>query len=251
MLRPLRAVRDAARTAVGVIVVASLTIAVGTYVIALASLSPNSPQIRPIMRFWAVVFMKMAGVRWQVEGTERVDPTRSYVFVSNHISNLDPPFHIAILSALPVSVRFLAKAELFRIPILAQAMRGVGMVETDRTAHSAAAHRRINDQVAIAVERGLSLVIYPEGTRSRDAEMKPFKKGAFRIAIDNRLPVVPVTISGLDKAWRPGEKLVRGGRARMVLRDPIETRDLASADIEALRDRVRAIVADDYERIRR
>jgi 1-acyl-sn-glycerol-3-phosphate acyltransferase len=250
MLRPLRAARDAARTAVGVIVVASLTIVLGTYVIALASVSPNSPQIRPIMRLWALVFMKMAGVRWQVEGTERVDPSRSYVFVGNHISNLDPPFHIAILSGLPVSVRFLAKAELFRIPILAQAMRRIGIVETDRTAHSTAAHRSINEQVAVAVERGLSLVIYPEGTRSRDAELKPFKKGAFRIAIDNRLPVVPVTICGLDRAWPPGEKLVRGGRARMVLRDPIETQDLTSADIEALRDRVRAIVSDDYQRIR-
>jgi 1-acyl-sn-glycerol-3-phosphate acyltransferase len=249
MLRPLRAVRDAVRTAVGILVVASLTIVLGLYVIVLVSIFPNSRQVRPIMRFWGVAFMKMAGVTWEVEGIERVDPTRPYLFVSNHISNLDPPFHIAILSGLPTSVRFLAKAELFRIPILAQAMRRIGIVETDRAAHSAA-HRKINEQVHRVVERGLSLVIYPEGTRSRDAELKPFKKGAFRIAIDNRLPVVPITISGLDRAWRPGEKLVRGGQSRMVLHDPIETEGLTTADIEALRDEVRSIVSATYERIR-
>lgn len=249
MLRPLRAAGAATRTLVGAVVVVSLTIVLGLYVIVLASIFPNSRQIRPIMRFWGFVFMKAAGVSWEVEGTERVDPKRSYVFASNHISNLDPPFHIAVLSGLPASVRFLAKAELFRIPILAQAMRRIGIVETDRAAH-AAAHRRINEQVHRVVERGLSLVIYPEGTRSRDAELKPFKKGAFRIAIDNRLPVVPVAIAGLDRAWRPGEKLVRGGRVRMVLHEPIETEGMTPADIDGLRDQVRSTIAEAYRRIR-
>jgi 1-acyl-sn-glycerol-3-phosphate acyltransferase len=248
MLRPLRAARDAVRTAVGVVVVVVLTLVLGIWVIIVATVAPNARQIRPIMRLWGFVFMKAAGVSWEVEGLERLEPGRSYVFAGNHISNLDPPFHIAVLSAF-VSVRFLAKAELFRIPILAQAMRRIGIVETDRAAHSAA-HRKINEQVHRVVERGLSLVIYPEGTRSRDAELKPFKKGAFRIAIDNRLPVVPIAISGLDRAWRPGEKLVRGGQSRMVLHDPIETEGLTTADIEALRDEVRSIVSATYERIR-
>jgi 1-acyl-sn-glycerol-3-phosphate acyltransferase len=248
MLRPLRAARDAVRTAVGVVVVVVLTLVLGIWVIIVATVAPNARQIRPIMRLWGFVFMKAAGVSWEVEGLERLEPGRSYVFAGNHISNLDPPFHIAVLSAF-VSVRFLAKAELFKIPILAQAMRRIGIVETDRAAH-AAAHRKINEQVSVVAGRGLSLVVYPEGTRSRDAEMKPFKKGAFRIAIDNDMTVVPVTTAGLDRAWKPGTTLVRGGRAHMVIHEPIETAAMGAADIEALRDRVRAVVAETYEHIR-
>lgn len=248
MTRLLRAARDAVRTAVGFVVVVALTIVLGLYVIVIASFSPNSRQIRPIMRFWGFVFMKSAGVRWEVEGSDLIDPSRSYVFTGNHVSNLDPPFHIATFSEF-VSVRFLAKAELFKIPLLAQAMRRIGIVETDRAAH-ARAHRKINEQVAVVVERGQSLVIYPEGTRSRDAELKPFKKGAFRIAIDNDLPVVPVATAGLDRAWKPGTWLVHGGRARMVIHTPIETAGLGSSDIEELRDRVRATVDTTYQRIR-
>jgi 1-acyl-sn-glycerol-3-phosphate acyltransferase len=248
MLRPLRAVRDGVRTALGLSVVAVLTVVLGTYVIVLAGFAPNARQIRPIMRFWGFMFMKVCGVSWEVEGMEHVEPGRSYVFVSNHISNLDPPFHITTLSAR-VSIRFLAKQELFKIPILAQAMRRIGIVETDR-AGSNAAHRKINEQVAVAIARGLSLVIYPEGTRSRDAELKRFKKGAFRIAIDNDLPVVPVAIAGLDRAWRPGEKLIRGGRARMVIHEPIATTGLGHGDIDAVRDRAWQVVGDTYGRIR-
>jgi len=248
MLRPLRLVRDVLRTFIGVVVVVVLTIVMGTYVIVLATFSPNSPQIKPLMRFWGFAFTKVAGVSWEVEGLEHLEPGRSYMLLSNHISNLDPPFHMAIFCQV-VSVRFLAKAELFKIPLFAQAMRRVGIVETDRAAH-AAAHRKINEQVAVVVDRGLSLIIYPEGTRSRDSELKPFKKGAFRIAIDNGLPVVPIATCGLDEAWPPGSKLVRGGHARLVIHEPIATTDLGPADIAELRDRVSIIIGDTYERIR-
>ena len=248
MLRLFRAARDGLRTLFGLIVVVLLTVVLGVYVIVLASFRPTSPQIRPLMRFWAFVLMKLAGVSWEIEGKERLVRGRSYVFVGNHLSNLDPPFHIATLSEF-ASVRFLAKQELFRIPVFAQAMRRIGIVETDRAAH-AAAHRKINRQVRVVVERGQSLVIYPEGTRSRDAELKPFKKGAFRIAVDNGMAVVPIATSGLERAWPPDTKLVRGGRARMVIHDPIDTSGMGHDDIEGLRNRVRATIAETYEKIR-
>jgi 1-acyl-sn-glycerol-3-phosphate acyltransferase len=147
-----------------------------------------------------------------------------------------------------LSVRFLAKAELFKIPLFAQAMRRIGIVETDRAAHTAA-HRKINQQVAVVVERGLSLVIYPEGTRSRDGSVRPLKKGAFRIAIDNEMLVVPIATAGLHGAWPPGKMLVRGGRARMVIHEPIPTASMTSADIDDLRDRVGAVIADTHARL--
>jgi 1-acyl-sn-glycerol-3-phosphate acyltransferase len=128
-------------------------------------------------------------------------------------------------------------------------MKAIHIVRTDRQAGTAA-HRVINEQVTQVVAAGLSLVIYPEGTRSKDGEMKAFKKGAFRIAIDNGLPVVPMTITGAEKVWRPGGKLIYGGNVRLVIHDPIPTTTIGPGDIDGLRDQVREVVAATYEQIR-
>lgn len=247
MPRFLRAARDAVRTLLAATVVVVITIVLGTLVIVIATFSPNSRIFRPMMRLWGFVFMKVCWVSWEVEGMEHLEKGKSYVLLSNHQSNLDPPFHIAVFCE-KLSVRFLAKAELFKIPLFAQAMRRIGIVETDRAAH-AGAHRRINQQVAVVVERGLSLVIYPEGTRSRDGSVRPLKKGAFRIAIDNGMPVVPVATVGLHGAWPPGKMLVRGGRARMVIHEPIPTKSMTPADIGGLRDRVGTVISDTHTRL--
>src|SRR3990170_1362266 len=138
-----------------------------------------------------------------------------------------------LIVRLPVSVRFLAKKELFGVPVLGGAMRAIHIVETDRSA-GPMAHRDINEQVTRVVAEGLSLVIYPEGTRSKDAEMMPFKKGAFRIAIDNGMPMVPVTITGSETVWEPGGKRIFGGDVRLVIHEPIPTAGLDAEDIDEL-----------------
>ena len=182
----------------------------------------------------------------QVEGAERLERDNTYVVVSNHLSNLDAPLHIA---NMPVPIRFLAKSELFRVPVFGQAMRAVGMVATDRSAHGAA-HRTINERVTRVVEMRKCLMVYPEGRRSRDGELKAFKKGAFRIAIENQLPLVPVTIARTDRAWKPGSNVIRGGKTYMVIHDPIPTDGAGRADIDELRDRVHAIIEQSYAEIR-
>lgn len=223
-----------------------MTLVIGSFVIVLVRVRPRTKWVTPIMRIWARAFLFVTATRPRVEGLENIDPDASYVFTGNHTSNIDIPLMIAYL---PVSVRFLAKKELFSVPVLSGAMRGVHMVRTDRVAGSGA-HREINRQVARVVAEGVSLVIYPEGTRSRDAELKPFKKGAFRIAIDNGLPVVPVTTFGADRVWRPGWWLIFGGKVRMIVHEPITTQAMGPGDIDALRSQVRGIVADTYDRIR-
>jgi 1-acyl-sn-glycerol-3-phosphate acyltransferase len=241
-----RTVLDLARTAVGLISVALYTVFVGAYVIVAANVAPRARHFDACIKGWGKIFSFATGTRMQVEGADRLDPDGCYVIVSNHLSNLDPPLHI---DKLPIPIRFLAKKELFRIPILGSAMRAVGMIETDREGH-ASAHRSINEQVSRVVAMGKSLIIYPEGHRSRDGELQPFKKGAFRIAADNGLPVVPVTISGTYAAWRPGDKVLHGGRARMVIHDPIPTAGLGPEDISDLRDRAEATIAATYRRLR-
>lgn len=236
----------AVRTVIGVVLLAIVTLALAAYLIVLLKIRPRTPQAGHILEFWGRMFLFLTGTKVDAEGIDRIDPSGSYVFTGNHISNLDVPVMIA---TLPVSVRFLAKAELFKVPVLAGGMRAIHMVETDRGA-GPATHRKINEQVSRVVEEGLSLVIYPEGTRSKDAELKPFKKGAFRIAVDNGMPIVPVTITGSEKAWKPGSKVVFGGRVRLVVHDPVPVNGFTTQDLDTLRDRVRHIVEESYTAIR-
>src|SRR3989304_7079379 len=184
------------------------TLILGSYLIILLHIFPRTRQVTPVMRLWAHLFLLTTGTRVTVEGLARLDPGASYVFTGNHISNIDIP---VMVGRLPVSVRFLAKKELFAVPVLGGAMRAIHIVRTDRKA-GPMAHREINEQVGRVITAGLSLVIYPEGTRSRDAELMPFKKGAFRIAIDNGMPIVPVTITGSERGGRAGAKVIFVGR---------------------------------------
>lgn len=241
-----RVILSPLRTLLSVVIMLLATGLLGSYLIVLVRLFPRTRQVTPVMRFWARLFLLVTGSRVKTEGLEKLDPDASYVFCGNHISAIDIP---VMIGRMPVSVRFLAKKELFGVPILGHAMRSIHMVETDRRA-GPMAHREINEQVGRVVSEGLSLVIYPEGTRSRDAEMMPFKKGAFRIAIDNQMPMVPVTIAGSEKVWKPGSKLIPGGKVRLMIHDPIATVGLTQDDIADLRDRVWGTVAETYDRVR-
>ncbi len=232
------------RTVVAVTVQTLATFIIGSYLIVLLKVRPKTRQVPRVMRIWARLFLLVTGTRVTVEGAERIDPAGSYVFVGNHSSNLDIP---VIMGKLPVSIRFLAKKEMFKVPVLGGAMRAIHMVETDRRL-GPTAHRAINEQVTAVVTEGLSLMIFPEGTRSESHEMLPFKKGAFRIAVDNDMPVVPVTIVGTLEAWKPHSKLIHGGRVRLVIHDPIPTTDLDRNLLNDLRDRVRSTVAEALNR---
>jgi len=241
-----RAILSPLLTVVAILSLALSTLILGSYLIILLRIFPRTRQVTPVMRLWAHLFLLTTGTRVTVEGLDRLDPRASYVFTGNHISNIDIP---VMVGRLPVSVRFLAKKELFAVPVLGGAMRAIHIVRTDRKA-GPMAHREINEQVGRVITAGLSLVIYPEGTRSRDAELMPFKKGAFRIAIDNGMPIVPVTIIGSERVWKPGSKLIRGGPVRLVIHEPVSTSGLTQNDIGDLRDRVRGVVEESYLALR-
>ena len=226
------------RTVFSVLVVGLATGVSAAAIIVIVKLRPDSSVPARIMRVWAKLFLFCTGTKVTVEGLEHVDPDQSYVVTGNHTSNLDIP---VILGCLPVPARFLAKRELFRVPLLGGGMRGLYMVETDRRA-GPAAHRAIHEQVARAIGKGLSLMIFPEGTRSQDGDLLPFKKGAFRIAVDNDMPVLPVTIVGARAAWEAHSKLIRGGPVRLVIHEPIPTTGLDRTELDDLRDRTKGAV---------
>jgi len=238
---------NAVRTVFGFMVIIPYTIAVCSWLMVVTRFRPSTYHTEAVAHGWGRLFIFFSGARVAIEGLENVDLSKSYVIVSNHLSNLDAPYH---LGTMPVGVRFLAKKELYKIPLFGPTLRAVGMVETDRQAHSPEALRLLNERVARVIAMGRSLMIYPEGTRSADAELHAFKKGAFRIAIQNDMPLLPVAIAGTNGVWPHGEKWWRGGQTKMVFHPPIPTTGLDDGDIDALLGQVRGIIGETYQRIR-
>jgi len=201
--------------------------------VGLGRFRPQSPLIERVLAVFGHSWLAPAGVRVTAEGLDRIDPQRSYVVVSNHLSNLDI---MAILAASPLSLRFMAKRELFRIPLFGQAIRAIGMIEVDRTRANFSAIRR---QAAATLRAGRSVAVFPEGTRSRDGEPGEFKRGAFVVAIADSAPVCPLTIEGSRACWAPGSWRINPGTIRVVVGDPIETHGLRVADAATLSDAAR------------
>jgi 1-acyl-sn-glycerol-3-phosphate acyltransferase len=238
----LRSIAAGFRTVVGVVVLVVMTLVAAAYVVIISLIKPHNMHAERIIRTWSHMFMRLAPAGLEVHGGESLDPDQQYIFVANHLSNFDIP---AVLLAIPHRIRFLAKAELFNIPVFSQALRAVGVIRIDRSAGSAA-HAAINEGVAAARQHGYSLIIFPEGTRSVDGELHRFKKGAFRIAIASGLAVVPVTIQGTWEVWKPGAKVFYPGAATVTIHDPIPVEGMGTADIDDLRNRAQEIVGSVY-----
>lgn len=215
------------------------TIAGAIAALLIVLVNPTSPAIEGVLHWWSRLWLWASRTHLTVEGGENIDIEQSYIVVANHLSTLDI---MVCFLAVPLPIRYLAKKELFRIPLLAQAMRAVGIIEVDRAARTSI-HASVNRQAQDLLAHHRSLIIFPEGTRPRDGVMKPFKKGAFTMAIASGLPVLPLSIHGTYQAAVPGKPWFRGGPVIAVIDAPIETADLGPADTNALRIQVREIIA--------
>lgn len=239
----MRLLIDIPRTIITVVAGVVATIIAVLLIAVIVPFNDTSPLIDRVIRGWSRVWLTTSGTHLEVEGSDNIDPNRSYVVVANHLSALDI---MACLLAVPLPIRFLAKKELFRVPVLAQGMRLVGIIEVDREARGAI-HSEVNRQSRELIEKGRSLIIYAEGTRPRNGVMKPFKKGAFTMAIRAGLPILPLSIHGSYEAWPPAKPVVRGGLIRVVIDKPVETDGLKNADTGELRDQVREIIGGRVE----
>ncbi len=239
----MRLLIDVPRTIITVVVGVTATIIAVAFIAVMVVINDSSPMIEKIIRVWSRAWLAASGTKLEVVGAENLDPGRSYVVVANHLSTLDI---MACLLAVPLPIRFLAKKELFRVPVLAQGMRMVGIIEVDRQARGAV-HSEVNRQSRELIEKGRSLIIYAEGTRPRNGVMKSFKKGAFTMAISSGLPVLPLSIHGSYEAWPPGTPLVRGGVIKVILDKPVETEGMTASDTGDLRDQVREVIAGRVE----
>lgn len=176
----------------------------------------------------------MAGIRIRVAGRERLHPSRNYLFMPNHVSNLDPPI---VLLAVDRDVRMMAKAPLFRLPLLGRALALVGFVPVVRNDRDQAIEAV--QAAARRVREGRDFVIFPEGTRSRDGELLPLKKGPFYLAVDAGVPVVPVTIRGTAGLLPKGGRKILSGEVRVEILEPIPVEGEGGDVRKQLRSRVR------------
>jgi 1-acyl-sn-glycerol-3-phosphate acyltransferase len=182
-----------------------------------------------IARFWSRVLLWIAGVRLTIEGLDKIDPNANYVFVSNHLSYMDTP---VVLGHIPVQFRFLAKQGLFRIPFLGYHLHRAGHIPVPRD-NPRAALKSMSDAAKIIEERGISILLFPEGGRSLTG-LKPFKEGAAYIAIKAGVPVVPLALKGTLEVLPMGSLTVRPGHVVLRVGDPIQTKDMSIRDREQL-----------------
>jgi 1-acyl-sn-glycerol-3-phosphate acyltransferase len=195
--------------------------------------------LRMASRLWAPGLLYGALARVQVEGLERVDWSRPHVFVANHQSIIDV---CALFRALPVPLRFVLKQELASVPFIGWYARAMGMVFIERGQAREAASR-LHSVVAL-VQGGDSLCAFPEGTRSRDGSVRPFKGGAFQVALQAGVPIVPIAIEGSGAVLPAAGFKVRPGMIRVRIGDPIPTAGLKPNDRHALAQRAHdAVVA--------
>lgn len=189
---------------------------------------------------WGV---RAAGIRVTVTGREQVPPGVSCIFLANHVSNLDPP---VLFPQLPGMAVAMLKKELMRIPLLGAGMRLAGFVPVERGNRRESAQASVAE-AAKALRSGRHMLIFPEGTRSPDGRLQPFKRGPFYLAMETGAPIVPVILSGTQTMMRKGSAAIMPGVARVQFLAPMQPQDFATRDdlMAAVRARMVAALPQD------
>lgn len=195
----------------------------------------NGDLLHSYAAFWARISLWLAGVRLEVKGRENLPDAGAVVYMPNHQSNFDI---LALFAGLPGQFRWLAKEELFHIPLFGLAMRRAGYISVDRSNR-----KKSVESMRRAIERiseGNSVVIFPEGTRSPNGHLKDFKVGSFTLAIQAQAPIVPIAITGSRDVMPKHSRWIRGGRVTVTILPPVPTADRAVQERNALMEEVRA-----------
>lgn len=191
------------------------------------------------IRFWGRSCLFLAGLKIQVQGAENIPTAQPVIFVSNHQSNFDIPI---IYEGLSIQFRWMAKQELFRVPIFGTAMKRSGIIPIDRSNRRKTMHSII--AAAQRIKSGTSVIIFPEGTRTPDGNLQDFKKGALLIAAKAQVPVVPIAIHGSYQIQSKDRWRINGGALKLEFLPPIPTEGLKSSDIDALTTKVHDQIAN-------
>lgn len=187
---------------------------------------------------WARILAFAAPMKVRVDGRENIDPQQSYILVSNHQSQFDI---FLLYGWLGIDFKWVMKQELRKVPGIGMACDRMGHIFIDRSDHAAAMSTL--DDAKKKIVNGTSVMFFPEGTRSRDGKLMRFKKGAFRMAVDLGLPILPLTVTGTRNVLPAGTSDLLPGSARLIIHPPISVDGLTAKDCTHLSNRVRDVIA--------
>jgi 1-acyl-sn-glycerol-3-phosphate acyltransferase len=193
-------------------------------------------------RLWSRLILKTSRIQLKVEGLENIPRNRTLIFCANHPSAMDIPI---LFVCLPVQFRFVAKRSLFNLPFLGWHLWRSGHIPVERDKPHKA--MKSMDQAAERIRAGCSVVLFPEGHRSRDGSLGAFKSGSFYLAVKSGAPVVPVTIRGSRAVLKPDSLHVRPGVVEIIIHPPISTERLTVDDVNSLSARVRERILSRFQ----
>jgi 1-acyl-sn-glycerol-3-phosphate acyltransferase len=220
------------------------TLLLGIPVILSAIFSKTGKLPYKLGKSWAWLIMKTNRVKIQIEGFEKIVKTSSYVFISNHASNLDPP---AVAVALQNQLRFVGKKSLGMIPVFGWAVRLARMILIDRSdSHSA---KETLNKAIHELKDGISACFFAEGTRSFDGRLQKFKKGGIMLALRAKLPIVPITVIDSYKLLPKNGMRIKSGVLKIIVGDPIDTSSFTENDRDVLVEKVRSIIMGNLRKL--
>ena len=217
---------------------ALLTIFLSLITIACGIFETHGQKAYRINQFWTWTILRVIGIRLRIDGLEKIDPQRQYVFVVNHQSNIDIPVLVQALAQF--QLRWIAKKELLHVPFFGWAMWATKHVTIDRSDPQDAVKSLTRAKERLGA--GISLVIYPEGTRSRDGRLQRFKKGGFLLAVQANTPIVPVTVSGSAQVLPIGAWRLRPGTIDITIDEPVPVEGFRPGNLRLLVNRVHATI---------
>ncbi|MGE5305514.1 MAG: lysophospholipid acyltransferase family protein [Alphaproteobacteria bacterium] len=225
--------------ALKLVVVAMITVPAALLTILGGLFDPHGKHIYGVSRLWSWSILKISGISLRITGLTHIDPKQRYIFMVNHQSNIDIP--VLIQALRPFQLRWLAKKELLWVPLFGWALWAAKHITVKRTDRSDALQSLKKAKQRIA--SGISLVFFPEGTRSPDGRLLPFKRGGFWLALQTQTPVVPITIRGSGTVLSKGDWRIRRGEIHITVGEPLLADDYRSGKLLALSNQVRSIIA--------
>lgn len=224
--------------------IAVYTIVLGTISLGSSVFDRRGHVAHGCARLWSWLILATTGVRVRVHGLDRLQPGKTYVFVANHQSIYDIP---VVFASLPYQLRIIAKESLGGFPFLGWHLRRTGHLLVDRRKPDP---RGVFNWANALTAKGLSLIVFPEGTRSATGQVGPFKGGSLYPAVQAGLPIVPISIAGSRHVMKKGRLMTCPGEVELTVHDPIPTVAAAEPDIRAVRalaSRVRTVIAPPVE----
>ena len=205
-------------------------------------ISPGENKAHKIGNLWAKALLWLTHIRVEVIGRENVLVNRPQIFMANHQSDFDI---LIVLAYIPGQFRWIVKKELFKIPIFGKAMKSAGYIEIDRQNHEKA--MKSMEEAAQKIREGKSVMTFPEGTRSKDGTIKPFKQGMFHLAIQAGVPIVPISIIGAHEILPKRSLKIKPGRITMIIGRPVDVSGYTIETRNELIELVRGIIIRNFE----